>query len=349
MTSRTESAAPVVVREATDSVSWDRFLEEHPEGTVEHLFGWRDIFRDVFHQQPAYLAAFRGDTIVGVLPLVRVPSLLFGKSVVSLPYTSYGGMVTSDQEAGAALVVAARALAEQFGAPKLELRNSTRHLPDATCREHKVGARLLLPGTVEQLWTALDRKVRNQIRKPQKEGLTAHRGHLELLDEFYAVFAENMRDLGTPVFPKQLFADALRVFPGASVFVIRKDGVATAASITLGWHKRLLVPWASALKRYRHLSPNMLLYWSMLEAAVSEGYEVFDFGRSTRDGGTHHFKLQWSAKDFPLYWESVASSAATSAPTGSGTSKLDMFIGLWQQLPLGVANWVGPHLVRHIV
>jgi FemAB-related protein (PEP-CTERM system-associated) len=350
MISTRQALAPVSVREGTDPASWDRFVEAEPEGTVEHLFGWRDIFRDVFHQQPVYLAASRGAAVVGVLPLVRVHSLLLGKSIVSLPYTSYGGIVTSDPEAASALVASARDLARQFGAPRVELRNSSRHVPGAACREHKVGARLPLPGTVDQLWAALDRKVRNQIRKPQKEGLVAQQGGHELLDEFYTVFAENMRDLGTPVFPKELFSRALLAFPDASVFVVRKDGVAAAASITLGWRKRLLVPWASALKRYRHLSPNMLLYWTMLEAAVSTGYETFDFGRSTRGGGTHQFKLQWSAQDFPLYWESVPVGQAHAAASAQASSSgLDMFVGLWQHLPLGIANVVGPHVIRHIV
>lgn len=350
MAAPTEARLQLVVREANDPASWDAFVHAHPAGTVEHLFAWSRIFADVFRHQPVYLIAHRGSEPVGVLPLVLVRSLLFGRAAVSLPFTSYGGILAADAEAADALVRRAREVAKDFGASVVDLRNLERHAPGAPCREHKVGARLALPGSADTLWAALDRKVRNQVRKAQKEQLTVQQGGPELLDDFYGVFAENMRDLGTPVFPRRLFVDALTALERTSVFVVRKNNVSVAASITLGWRNQVLVPWASALKRYRHWSPNMLLYWSMLETAVSEGYETFDFGRSTRDGGTHQFKLQWGAQDFPLYWESVPiGDNPETGPAPASSCHLDMFIALWQRLPLGIANIVGPRVIRHIV
>ena len=334
---------------ATDAGPWDDFVRSHADGTVEHLFAWQPIFRDVFHQRPVYLIAQTAGAVRGVLPLVCVPSLLLGKTVVSLPYTSYGGLLATDAPTADALAAHAGTIAAKFGAARLEFRNSHRYFERSACRQHKVGARLPLPATSDALWTSLDRKVRNQIRKAQKEGLVVERGGGELLESFYKVFAENMRDLGTPVFPRALFEHALRAVPDSSVFVVRLNSTPVAASITLGWRDSVLVPWASALRRYRHLSPNMLLYWSMLEHAVAGGYNVFDFGRSTRDGGTHQFKLQWGAKDFSLYWESlVPGERATVEPSGSGAG-LAAFVSLWQRLPLPLANAAGPFVIRHVV
>ena len=159
-----------------DGVAWNRYVEGHPEGTVEHLAEWRTIFAIVFRQDPVYLMAQRGDHIVGVLPLVKFKSLLFGRSLVSVPYANYAGLLTSDRAAADALVREATSLGRAFGATHVELRNTSRQCTDLIERQHKVGARLALPAKADGLWTALDRKVRNQIRKAQKEGLATETG-----------------------------------------------------------------------------------------------------------------------------------------------------------------------------
>jgi hypothetical protein len=92
----------------------------------------------------------------------------------------------------------------------------------------------------------------------------------------------------------------------------------------------------------------MLLYWHMLETAVTERYTAFDFGRSTRDGGTHQFKQQWGAVSFPLHWEYVMLKGSTPPEAGTSNPRMAVFIELWQRLPLGLANALGPRLIRHI-
>jgi FemAB-related protein (PEP-CTERM system-associated) len=340
--------APLIVTSTFTDQEWDDLVSRHPDGTVEHRAAWRQIFATVFRQDPVYLMARRGAEPVGVLPLVRLKSAIFGRSMVSLPYTSYGGLLTSDLEAAGALIEHARVLAGRFGAGHLELRNSAPHCDGGSVQTHKVGARLRLPGSPEHLWTMLDKKVRNLVRKGQKEALTVHQGGAELLDDFYSVFSENMRDLGTPVFPRSLFTHVLNTFDSTTVFVVRQGTRAVAGSILLRWRKTAYVPWASALRRFRHLSPNMLLYWSMLEAAVNHGDEVFDFGRSTRDGGTHHFKQQWGAADFPLYWERVSVNGSGASTTAGAGASRQFLVDAWTRLPLPVANWLGPRLIRHV-
>jgi FemAB-related protein (PEP-CTERM system-associated) len=328
---------------------WDGFVHSHPAGTVEQLWGWQSIFRDVFRQDPVYLAARRRQAIVGVLPLVRHRSLLFGRSVVSLPYANYAGLVTSDADAARALAAEARRIATVFGASHVELRNVARHLPHEPCRTHKVGARLSLPASAEALWSSLDRKVRNQVRKAQKEGLSVEHGGEELVEAFYPVFARNMRDLGTPVFPKALFGSVFHRFGALGrVIVVRSGATPVAAAVSLTWRGTALVPWASSLRSHRHLSPNMLLYWSMLERAAASGCHTFDFGRSTRDGSTHQFKRQWGTSDVPLHWEYALLTRERAADQGSSSPRFALAVDLWRRLPLPLANRLGPAIIRHI-
>ena len=194
-TALAQPGPPVVVSDADNPAVWDEFVLKHREGTVEHLFGVERHLPACLWTPSVYWIARRGSEPVGVLPLVLVRSLLIGRTAVSLPFTSYGGVLALEPAASDALVRQAAEVARAFGASRVELRNLARQVPGASCTEHKVGVRLPLPDKSENLWAGLDRKVRNQVRKAQKEGLVTDKGGPELLDHFYTVFAENMRDL----------------------------------------------------------------------------------------------------------------------------------------------------------
>jgi len=328
---------------------WDAYVRGHPHATPDHLWAWRRIFEGVFAQQCAYLAALRDGAVVGVLPLVCFRSRLFGRFVVSVPYLNYGGVLASNDGAARALVAEAERLAREFGASSVELRHQTRQFEELPHRQHKISMRLALPPTTEELWKAMDRKIRNQVRKAQKERLVAVEGGASLVDEFYSVFAHNMRDVGTPVYPKRLFEETLKQLPEhAHVHVVRHRGRPVAGAVSVLSAGTVLVPWASSLRQYRHLCPNMLLYWSMLERAVAGGATIFDFGRSSPGAGTHHFKQQWGAVEVPLYWEYVLLTGSVPPDHGPSNPRFNAAIKVWQRLPLWLVNTIGPTIVRNI-
>ena len=200
-------------------------------------------------------------------------------------------------------------------------------MPHLPARTHKVGMRLALGADAARAWDGLDRKVRNQVRKAEKSGLTWRRGGVELLDRFYAVFAQNMRDLGTPVYSRRFFEHVLSTFPATSSVCLVDHGDRTVAgAITLSHRDILEVPWASSLREYRSQCPNNLLYWRIIEHAIESGRRSLDFGRSTPNEGTYHFKEQWGARPEPLYWEYVMRGRADSAgpePRESQISRRD--------------------------
>ena len=329
--------------------AWDGFVEAHPHGSVDHLWGWKSVIERVFGHRTLYVAAMRGGRVSGVLPLVLFRSALFGRFAVSLPFLNDGGVLADDTETASALLAHATGEARTFGASHVELRHRARQFEALPHRNHKLGLTRPLPATAEELWTSLDRKVRNQVRKAQKESLVAVSGGLELLDEFYPIFAENMRDLGTPVYSRALFRAVLETFPSrARVFVVRHSAVPAAAGVAISARGSVLVPWASSLRRFRQLCPNMLLYWSMLEHAIAIGASRFDFGRSSPDSGTHQFKVQWGATAEPLHWEYVMLRGGEPPDQGPRNPKYQKAIDLWARLPLPLANLCGPAIVRHI-
>jgi serine/alanine adding enzyme len=370
MSIRTDPAvdrdAPLEVSPSVTQAEWDAYVAVRPDASGYHQWCWRGLFERVFGHDTIYLAARRdgvarasgpaGDpaeeraakVIVGVLPLVSFKSLLFGKFLVSLPFVNYGGVLADDEEAARALVDAARREADRRGASSVELRHTRRKFPDLPVKQHKVAMTLALPGDAEATWTGFDNKVRNQIRKAEKSGFETAEGGVELCGQFYAVFARNMRDLGTPVYSRRLFEEVLEAIPDTRAHVVRLNGVPVAAGVTIGYRASTENPWASSLREYRSLNPNMLLYWAMLQDAIARGYRVFDFGRSTPNEGTYQFKKQWGALESPFSWEYVLREGAGLPEHSPKSAKFSLAVSLWQKLPLGVANAVGPRIVRSI-
>ena len=343
------SAEPVTVVTGIDAAQWDRYVVGHPDASVYHLSAWAGVIQRVFGHRTRYFAAMDGKRLVGILPLVLFHAPLFGRFAVSMPFVNYGGIVADTDEAREALLAVAVAHVRAAGSTYLELRHQQRCCPALQARTHKVAMVLGLEATVEEQWRVLDRKVRNQVRKAEKEGLRVESGGAELLDAFYSVLARNMRDLGSPIQSRELFKDILTTFPErARLFCVWLGATPIAASFVIGHGERLEVPWASAIRTYNPLCPNVLLYWEMLRFAIERRFTAFDFGRSTPQEGTYRFKEQWGARPRQLYWEYWLAKGAAIPDRNPKNPNFSAAISLWRRLPVAVTRVVGPLVVRNI-
>ena len=274
------------IAEHKDREAWNVFVDRHPQGLAYHYYAWKNAVEEAYGFEGVYLLAERESKICGVLPLVHMKLPFGGGRLVSLPYCDVGGCLSVDESTGEALVHKARSLAEEKTAGEMEIRWAypfDRASQGLSLAPKKVRMVLDLPGGSMPLFDSLKSKLRSQVRKPQRDGLNCCLGGKELLGDFYPIFAENMRDLGSPVHSRKWieavvahFADAARVG-----VVYAPDGRPAAAGVLLLHPRGVSVPWASSLRRYNYLNANMLLYWNLLSFAADSGYPCFDFGRST--------------------------------------------------------------------
>jgi serine/alanine adding enzyme len=301
------------------------------------------------HEVYAIEAVADGRT-VGFLPLAMVSSMLFGRFLVSLPYLNTNGVLAQAADVQSELITRAATLADELNVRHLELRHEAPIVHPTLNAElnNKVHMRMSLPRTGEQLWKGLGPKVRNQVRKGEKGHFTVEWGGEELLVRFHRVLSENMRDLGSPVFGKQLFAAVLTAFPGSAEICMVLDGArpVAAALVLHGWGVTE-VPTASSLKHYNPSNANMLMYHHLLRRSIERGQRVFDFGRSTPDSGTFKFKKQWGAAAHPATWQYhvLAGQAGDMRPDNP---RYQRAIRLWQRLPVGLTRRIGPLIVRGI-
>lgn len=338
--------SPLEIVDWDDGDAWDAFVAADDGATFCHLWGWREIFGAGFGHVAHFRAAVRDGSIEGVHPLVRVRSRIFGDYLVSMPFLNYGGPLGT-LEARTALAEDARQLAGGFGVDLLELRSRRRIETDLEEVQRKVTVVLPLGDDADHLFKkGLKAKVRSQVRRPMKAGMEVRVGP-ECVDDFHAVFAEHMRDLGTPVLPKSLFHDLLRVFPDRVVFAgVYADDRPVAGGCGFLFGREFEITWASSLREFNREAPNMLLYWGLMEEMIRRGVADFNFGRCTPGGGTHRFKSQWGGEDEPLPWYQWSSDGRDSTPNPDGG--FGLAVKAWQKLPLPVANTLGPFLARRI-
>lgn len=346
------SSGAIKVRDCADDrpAAVEAYLAKHPAASVWHRPAVSRFIGDTCGNRARYFCAF-DDTgsVVGVLPLVQLNSRLFGNFLVGMPYFNYGGVLADNREVALELISSADQWRREVNAKHLELRfcqDNALGLPQKT---DKVVFWLPLPDNINDLWESFQPKVRAQIRRGQREMTELTIGGSELLDEFYRVFAVNMRDLGTPVYGKDFFANLLEALEGQAWLVVaRINGRAVGCAFLTGYKGRMEIPWASTLRRYNHTSINMSMYWKILEFAVQQGFEVFDFGRCSQDAGTYRFKQQWGAQPLKLYWDYVLPDGDHLPALNPDNPKFRLMIAVWQRLPVMLTNLLGPHIVKRL-
>ena len=345
-------AGPLHITEypATDDGAWDRFVDANGDGTIYHTLAWRSVVETALGYDPHYLCA-QDDTgrIHGILPLVRLKSLVFGNFMVSLPYVNYCGSISTDLDVGRQLMQAACELGDRLGVSHVEFRDRAPRADTWPVRTDKVEMVLELEATPDAQWDRLKSKLRAQIRRPLRAEAQVHIGRDELVPAFYEVFSRNMRDLGTPVYSRALFAEmTARLGERTDIVTVSVDDTPVAAGILLHHGLTTEIPSASSLREYNRIGVNMLLYWECLKLAIERGSSRFDFGRSSVDSGTYRFKKQWGAEPHQLYWHYWLRDGQTVPKMNPDNAKYALAINAWRKLPLWLANRLGPHLARYL-
>jgi serine/alanine adding enzyme len=326
---------------------WDSFGRAQAGWTAFHRLAWRRVITGTYGLDAPYLAARDADgALRGILPLVRLKSLAFGHYLVSMPYLNYGGPL-GDDAAIVALADHADAMAQRDGVKLLELR-SARALPlDLPVSHRKITVVLPLDGGAEAVFNRFKGKLRSQVRRPAKEGVTVRFGS-DQVDPFHEVFARHMRDLGTPAQPRAFFRAIARELGDDTWFACAWLGDRPiAASAGFRWPGEFEMTWASSLREFNRTSANMGLYWAMIERAANEGLARFNFGRCSPGSATHDFKKQWGGVDEPLWWYAGRGMGDTATPSPD-SAKFKLAVRVWQKLPLAVTNTLGPRIVRSI-
>jgi FemAB-related protein (PEP-CTERM system-associated) len=333
------------------AAAWDGFVRAAPEGSFFHLSPWASVIRGAFGHSTHYAWAEQDGAVVGVLPLARMKTALFGDVLASTPFCVYGGTLASTPEAAAALESHALQLRERLGAPVLEFRRLDAADPGWMERPplyYTFRKPIALTGDdAKDMQKNIPRKQRAEVRKAVERFklISVSDGNTDLL---HRIYAESVRNLGSPVFPRKYFRLLAEAFPGEhDVTTVLHGGQPVAAVLNFHFRDQVLPYYGGGTAAARDLSANDFMYWEVMRRAGRErGATVFDFGRSKAGTGAFSYKRNWGFEEQPLHYCYRLADGASIPDNNPNNPKYRFFIAAWKRLPLPVANLLGPPLVR---
>jgi FemAB-related protein (PEP-CTERM system-associated) len=327
---------------------WSEYVAGSKTSTIAHEIGWKEVMEEGLGHRTKYLLALEGQKVLGVLPLTIIRTIWRSSYVISLPWIDYGGICSDDFEAQRMLTDEACRITDGERAQFMELRSIEKGDNDLRICEDKATFLLKLDSNPEVIWKGFNAKLRNQIRKSEKSGLTAEYCGIESLPDFYRIFAWKMHDLGTPVWGFNFFKSILEVFPkSAQIILVKKDKQPVAGGLLLSFKNRLYIPSAAAYRSALKYCPNHALYWETIKKGCREGFEYFDFGRSALDSNTFKFKRQWVPVPTQLVWQYYLSRIKEIPSINPSNPRYNFFINAWKKMPLKLANYLGPKVIRN--
>lgn len=326
------------------------YVHEHPEGTPFHLPAWSAAVEKGCGQRAHYLVAERGELgIVGVMPLTELHSPLFGRVLASAGFGVGGGILADKPEVVRLLAEACWQFAARLSCPSAEVRGGPRPGPEWSVDDvHYLGFARDLAADDEAELLQIPRKQRAEVRKSLGYDLDISVGQDPAdIAAHYAVYAESVRNLGTPVFPRRLFTEMLHEFgKSADVLIVRDGGNAVAGVLSLYWRGTVYPYWGGGTADARRLRANDRMYFELMRHARERGCTRFDFGRSKVGTGAAAFKKNWGFEPQPLTYYDRVADGASIRDANPLNPKYRLQVALWSRLPLAIANRVGPWIAR---
>jgi FemAB-related protein (PEP-CTERM system-associated) len=340
-------ALTIRLLQAEDTARWDAFVATCPDATFFHRAGWKPIIEHAFgHKTWFYYAECNGQ-IQGVLPLAEIKSVLFGHSLSALPFCVYGGIAAVTEQARDALDSAAQKLAAQLKVGHLEYRNLKPQHIDWHRKDLYVTFRKEIDPDVEKNMLAIPRKQRAMVRKGIKAEL---KGEIDSdVERFFKAYSVSVHRLGTPVFSKKFFRLLKEIFADdCEVLTITKDGRIVSSVLSFYFRDEVLPYYGGGTAEAREVAGNDFMYWELMRRACERGYRIFDFGRSKIGTGAFDFKKNWGFESQPLHYEYQLHQAKEVPDTNPLNPKYQLFIKMWQRMPIALANAIGPHIVKNL-
>ncbi len=341
------TAITVRLMQQEDIARWDTFVLSCQEATFFHRAGWKTVIERAFGHKTFFLYAESNGEIQGVLPLAEINSRLFGHSLSALPFCVYGGIAATTNQACEALDHAAQKLAAELKVGHLEYRNVKPQHPDWISKPLYVTFRKEIDPEEDKNMQAIPRKQRAMVRKGIKAGLQSEVD--QDIERFFVAYSTSVHRLGTPVFSKKYFQLLKDAFADdCELLIITNQGRTVCGVMSFYFRDEVLPYYGGGTGEAREVAGNDFMYWELMRRACEKSYRIFDFGRSKLGTGSFDFKKNWGFVPEPLHYEYQLHESKAVPDTNPLNPKYQLFIKLWQRLPLSVANRLGPYIVKDL-
>ncbi len=341
-----ESISLVDLRDPSEMSRIEGFVADI-KGNIFQRPVWLRAVEQGTGQLATGLVAEKNGVVTGWLPLSDVHSPIFGRALVSSGFAVGGGPLAEDHKTIDRLCRAAEELAQRRSATGIELRSG--YAPDdwQIVSDSHCGFVSDLADDDEAQLLAVPRKQRAEIRKSLKLDLDVSIGRSQHdRDMHFAVYAESVRNLGTPVFPRSLFDAMLDIFESADILTVSHQGQPVSSVLSFYNDDAVMPYWGGGLFAARNLRANERMYFELMLHARERGMARFDFGRSKTDSGPYNYKKNWGFEPQPLKYANWTAPGHAARDINPNSTAYSAKIELWKKLPLSVANRIGPFLAK---
>jgi len=315
-----------------------------------HSAQWLSALENSYKNKLLLVAVNENGKLLNTMPVFLIKSKLFGNKIVSLPYCEYGGPTIADRKSFDRMLKEVEQLGEKHNVDYVEIRSPNEKL-ESTIKANGFVRKfnyctfvLDLKKPLDKMWRSFDKKVRNSVRKAEKNNVKVV-DELDV-DTFYKLHSKTMKKLGSPQHPKKLFKNLVRFCkPNVKIVFAKYNNKKIAASFFFLYNKKIYY-WKNASdEKFLHLRPNDLILYKTIEWGQKNGYKFLDMGRTTEGTGTYLFKRRWGGKKVELKDFYKLRKKIELADVHS--KKYELFISLWKKIPSFVTNIAGPHVRRN--
>jgi FemAB-related protein (PEP-CTERM system-associated) len=337
----------IKIFENKDESRWDRFVKENDASTFFHLIGWKSVVEKTYGHRPLYLLAEEKGEVAGILPLFLVESLIFGKRLVSVPYSPYGGCCAQGRDVTDAILGRAVDLSKEYNAKYLELRNM-QSIPGMPNNDKLVTMVLDLSQGEETVWSNLRKNMKRCVQKASKEDFNVTLGSGDI-EGFYPLYRKRMHELGTPAYSYSFFRNIMADFPDTEVATVDYRGEVLASLVLVFFRKTVIYGWGASSKNRPETHPVHWLLWKVIQNNIQRGYKTFDLGRSAPETGIYDFKKGWGAEPQTLYYQFHMNKKQEIPYIHPSNPRYNVAIKAWRTLPLPIVNLLGPFVSKELI
>lgn len=348
----------VVLIDPVKDKRWDRFVEEHPFGWLCHLSGWRNVLENSFkHIKGYYLTIQHQENIKAALPIFEVKSWLIGNRLISIPFATLCDPLVSSADEMKTLMKSGKKLAEELGVSYVEVRTLASSLLvnnssvgiDDNYKQHYIE----LNQSPDDLRKTFDRTcVRQRINRAEKSNLNIKTGENEAdLKSFYKLYFMTRKNIGLPPQPYKFIKAIWEEFypsKNISLLLAEHNKQPIAALMLFKYKNRVSAEYSATDNEYRNYSPNHLLFWEAIKSAYKEGYEIFDFGRTSKNNiSLMDFKKRWGTKliDIPIVY--YPKEALIKNGERESSRKYKIINKICRNVPDSALTMIGNFIYRH--
>lgn len=326
---------------------WDDYVSRAATSSLFHLVNWKTILESSFGYQSHYIYAEDHGIIKGILPLFAVKNIFLQKTLCSVPFGVYGGVVADSPEIESLLIHAAVERARKVQATHIEFRHQRQNACTFPVKDLYVTFQKTIVEDDEKNMSAIPRKQRRMIRQGINFGLQSKMSGMEALEPFYHIYTTSLRNLGTPAFPLRWFQHLMEGFgEQCRILSVQYQGRMVGAVMTFFFKEQVMPYYGGSLPQFWRNSVNDFMYWELMKYGAKGGYTVFDFGRSKKGTGSYEFKRHWGFDPVALPYQYYLPKGGALPNVSPTNPKFQLGIGAWKKLPLPVANFIGAKIIR---